>query len=262
MPRIRFPTFVTRAVAIGLGLLLAGVLSLILAANIEHESTATVVREVGAVLLTIGALELGYEVVLRTSLVQEVFRAVRLEENVAASGLEEISTESPHWSRLFADAHRIAVLPLDPISWIGAEWAHVLEAARRRRLNVRIYLPRWDGPAVPTIADRLEVGEEELRANLKGRTVAISDAWRASATNRRLRRGCELSVLTYDLVPSYGIATADEQALVSLPASTGSGAGSSIVTLRFAQGTNNVLRTWFHDQLAEIATVSVFEDRV
>src|SRR4051812_31763506 len=187
--------YLLSATAVALGLIALGFIALWAASRLKDETAATVVREFAAVLLALGVLELAHRFVLERSLVREILGLVRLEQRLLDLGLDDLTAAPPDWADFFSDGDRFAVLPPDPLSWLRSEWVRVLDRARRKKVDVSIYVPAWNGPGHAAVAGRLGVAPQQFAADLSQLVRGVSDTW---AHGTDLTKGSKLAVYVFD----------------------------------------------------------------
>lgn len=245
--RIRLRDYFTTAVILALTLVLIGVGLLYWASQMpKHPHAGTVIREVGAVMLAIGVLDLLHQIFLQRDLAQDLLQVVGVKTSIASLNLEEITQDEPKWESFFAVGREFSLLPIDPVSWMRTSWKPVLEAARSRQITVSLYVPAPNSSHVPLLAHRLGVNPAGLPADLQAATDGVFDAWRHDGN---LRKGCTLNIVTYDDLPGYGLAIADEVTIIHLRGTTGMSLGDPAFTSIFSKGRDGAIGRWCDGQL-------------
>src|SRR5260370_27774912 len=84
------------------------------------------------------------------------------------------------WERLFAHASEFKFILIDPDGWLERAWPHVLAAARTRRIEVGVCLPKSDGVALPIVAEQLHLQASEYKGRIEAAITSMSDSWRAA----------------------------------------------------------------------------------
>jgi len=252
LKQVRLRNYFTKAAILALALILVGVGCLFWASHIkDDESLATVVREVGAVLLAIGALDLLHQIFLQRDLTHDLLRAVGLQASVARIGLDDISQEPPDWNKFFSSGREFAVLPIDPVTWMRTGFAAALRAAGERPVKLTIYLPSAVGPNITLVAGRLGAPPAGFPDDLKSTADGVFDSWRHSG----LQSGSELHIQSYEDGPGYGLAVAEAAVIVHLNGTSRAPIGSPVITCNFSEGRDSEIGRWCSAQLEGLSTI-------
>ena len=99
-----------------------------------------------------------------------------------------------------------------------------------------------------SLALRLLVEADQLRAELTPLPLRLADAFTASGAHS----GSRLRVLTYDGIPGFGLARADERRAVVVPRITGPQPEARPLALVFHSGTDEAFSRWFDDSVDAI----------
>jgi hypothetical protein len=170
----------------------------------------------------VGAVSLIYDLWLRHSVEHELLRLVKIEKSLAKAGIVGAG-EARHvdWGWFLDSAYEINVLMADPEGWISRNWAGLIAGGVNKRLELRLYFPDPESPALPTLAAHLGSPEEDFRKRLVRAADLAEDSWKAASREGQLASASSLHIYWVSEFPSYSLIRADDYTVVLIHRSTG-----------------------------------------
>lgn len=217
---LRVPRFVERSTTVAAILGVFGFAALAVGIGVG-EVVGTVIASFGTILITVGLLSVLYDAYLKDVLLEEVFDAMSIEQNIHSIDLKEVvRKDAADLSKLLMGAAEVRVLPLDPVSWAHQEWHRVLENAVGSAVQVEIFLPNHDSPHVDVLAQRFGLEKEELAHQIGRLPAELSKSWDQKKANRA---GSSLAIYLYGSVPAIGILWTSHGTMLEIPPALGYG---------------------------------------
>ncbi len=205
----------------------------------------------GGSLLTAALVSILYEAFQKRSLLGDVFSALRVRDSVSEMGLRDIRRgRECKVDELVAGAEEITVLPLDPIRWLQEEFGHLLEAAGRRPVQLRVLLPAADEPYLQLLAERLNTSVTELERRLNDLSLhELGDAWEARG-GMDPRSALEVSRFTG--APGYGLLVTNELIALEVGPALAFGAVDRTTYVFVLARPSANAETWIESQLENL----------
>lgn len=179
----------------------------------------TVIASLGTILITVGLLSVLYDAYLKDVLLEEIYDAMEIQQNVHSIDLREVvRKDRADLSSLLSGAEEIKVLPLDPGSWSHQEWNRVVEYAVAGVVRVKVFLPNHDSPHVDVLAQRFGVQKDELSQQIARLPDELARSWDQKKASDL---GSTLEIYLYGTVPAAGILLTSRGAMIEIPPALG-----------------------------------------
>lgn len=202
----------SRVVAVFLGAL--GIVLVVVGVALDS-AIGTVSASIGSTLITIGVLSVLYDAFLKEVLLEDVFDAMALQQNIRAIDLETVlRKDQVDLPAALEGASKIDSIPLDPIAWSQQDWPRILEQAAASRLPVRVFLPNHDSPHIDVLAHRLDVDISDLAHQIGQLPDRLGRSWDQKGAGQR---GSTLDVLLYGGLPAIGVLRTQSHVLLEIP---------------------------------------------
>ncbi len=193
------------AFKLAIGLVVLGAILLFAAAKIEKSTTAavyTTVREVGALVFAAGILSVGWELLGRRALTDEVLSAAELSSDVKNAGLKRIATHylDVNWDALLSEANHVDLFFAYARTWRNTHATGLRRLVARKGTHLRVVLPNRDNEALMTqLAAKFSYSAEELRNLIDGAEQDFANLSRQAAADAtvELHRTDEFPVFSY-----------------------------------------------------------------
>lgn len=172
-------------ITILLGLILAW-----LAAQIPELWYAPPLEALGSTLLAVGAISIIYDLFLRRQIQDELLSLVELKKSLAESpvkGASEIS--GIDWDRIIQGSSEVRCLLLEPSVWLQNNWPSVQQCLQERKSTFQLLRPDPEADYIPALAERLNIDEQNYRAQLRDAAASLDDRWTAAKEARQLHQG-------------------------------------------------------------------------
>ncbi|MDQ1748432.1 MAG: hypothetical protein QOD07_2695 [Frankiaceae bacterium] len=237
----------TRAVALGLSLLVVAVVLFVVASHQKSTTAQSVWSAAGSGVGTVGLFSILYDAFLKNSLLKDLFRFLGVSERMQAAGFQDISLFHTKfdWQAMFDRASWVRVLPLQPNAWMRHEWPSLLAACERRSIHVRLY-----------VAESLRTGDDGT--DEPGERLAVQAGAEWERHQPALHKESQLEVLTYRSgEPHVGYLMTDQDVVLTVPSALGPAPDSQIVAFAFAAPNDSSVRhlaTRAFDNLPELHT--------
>jgi hypothetical protein len=243
--------------------LAAAALGLLLWSTAVHSGLGKELLQAGGVaLLTTGVVDLLVGGRLRRELSTEILDAVSDESGrvlaavgiaagLESAGIVQVDRTHPDWDALMQGASAILLLPLLRPTQLDRDWSAALEAAAVRPVHIEIHIPSDQSPNLSALAERIgESSPEALAATLSRLPTLLVAQWEAVTP----RPGGQLRICTFDGVPGYAIAKADNKCAVVLPTVAGPRPAERPRSFVFDTSRDETLAAWIVAQLASLET--------
>ncbi|WP_157537713.1 hypothetical protein [Nocardioides sp. Root190] len=186
-------------------------------------------------ILSIGALALLWEWVLRRDHARSLNRYLALKSALVSSGLRSIrdpATFHPEIDNLIEGASIIRAVSRTPTEWVTRYSGAVLRAARAREIHVELIVPDPGSSAIDAMARSLGVSQTDLTRNINSAVESIKTSWSQAphASDKST-----ISVVAVD-VALYDILIVDRMALIDLYATVDHQPGKPGMALQFVSG--------------------------
>lgn len=229
------------AVLASLGILVVGV------GVYVGDVSGTVIASIGTIFVTVALFSVLYDGFLKDVLLDEIYRALEIEQNVRAIDLREILRKDQlDLGSLLADAQSLTAIPLDPETWSRTDWQQVLECAAKQTVDVSILLPDRDSPHIDVLGQRLGIDREVLVSQIRKLPDQLARSWDEKVGGDGQS---SFSVYLYGGIPAVGILTTDRIMVVEIPpALTHAATDRSTIALVFGRESTSPLMTDFVDE--------------
>ncbi len=175
----------------------------------------TILASLGAILLNVALLSVLYDAFLKDILLDDVYAAMGLGEQVRSLDIESITrNDDADVNTVIQDATSLTVLPLDPETWLTGDWPKIRDLAASGSVKVTLLLPSHDGAHIAPLATRLRKSEDSLAKALGGLPDSVGASWDDASCSAH---GSRLQVLLYEMVPAVGIVATDRGVLIEVP---------------------------------------------
>lgn len=193
------------AFELAIGLVVAGATILFLSAQIEESTAAevyTTVREVGALVFAAGILSVGWELLGRQALTDEVLSAAELSSDVKSAVLKRIATHylDVEWDGLLNEANHVDLFFTYARTWRNTHATGLRRLVAREGTQLRVVLPNRDNEALMAqLAAKFRYTADELRNLVDGAEQDCANLNRQAAAGAtvELRRTDEFPVFSY-----------------------------------------------------------------
>lgn len=177
----------------------------------DHDSTRSLVNELGGLLITTGGLAVLWDLRGKRDLMQEVLAKVKISSDVQSSGITQVTMnwlEIP-WDALFASSRQIDVFISYGTSWRNVHWPKLQAFAAKSGNSFRLYLPDPNDEAtMAVLAKRYAFTVEKIKSNVEEMAREIASLSTPQSADIRIyyRAGD----------PTYTCYRFDDQILVTL----------------------------------------------
>jgi hypothetical protein len=186
-------------------LVLVGGGILFLAGEIEHETSAAVhetVRDVGALVFAAGILSVGWELLGRRALTEEVLAAADLSSDIRNAGLKRVATHylDVEWDGLLADARHVDLFFTYGQTWRNTHATGLRNLVARDATRLRVVLPdRDDEGLMLQLASKFKYDVSDLRDLIDKAELDFVNVARqaAESSSVELRRTPQFPVFSY-----------------------------------------------------------------
>lgn len=198
--------------------------------------------------LSIGAISLLFEMLLRESYGRDLRRFLRLRTALVRSGLQDVGPETEvDWKEVLESAAQITMLVRDPSQWLLAHLGAAIGAAKKRKAEILIGLPDPDGARLQEIASSIGLAAPELRQNIMLAVNAIENQWNAARTH--LQAGSTIRVVAYPELPLHELVIGDQQLVCLVAKPIGHDVGVYPLALTFDQDRHEYPTQWLREAL-------------
>jgi hypothetical protein len=193
------------AFRLAIGLVVVGGIVLFLAAESEKHTTAavyTTVREVGALVFAAGVLSVGWELLGRRALTDEVLSAAELSSDVKSAGLRRIATHylDVEWDVLLNEANHVDLFFTYARTWRNTHATGLRRLTAREGTRLRVVVPNRDNEMLMIqLAAKFSYTADELRSLIDGAEPDFANLSRQAAAEAKveLHRTDEFPVYSY-----------------------------------------------------------------
>lgn len=250
------------AYVLGTAYVALGAAGLLLSAVVDPGILTTALENIAGVFLGIGLISFPYEMFLRRKLSNEILsavedqarpilKAVQLDATLRASGLTGVQQRPIDWDAFYVDTKRIRLVPAAPTAnWLeSSEWEAALELARARSIEIDVYIPKDQGPWIPSLALRLNETDTDTTKRLQDLLLKIGETWEeAKRATPPLETGCCLRVWQYGGLPTVGLVLCDGRSAISMGSLIGAPSVRPIF-FDIGEGTDKFFADWLENQL-------------
>lgn len=131
-------------------------------------------------IISIGALSLIWEYVLRASYARSLHHYLALKASLVVTGLSHISDLNDKHIDLANElgrATRVRCMTRNPIDWTLRHLNSVMSAAKTHEIHVDILVPDPEGEFLGAVAQSLGLSEQELAANISTAVQTVKTRW-------------------------------------------------------------------------------------
>jgi hypothetical protein len=215
------------------------------------DTLGTAIASIGSIILTVALLSVLYDAFLKAILLEEIYDALELQQNLRAIDLRAIvRKDQVDLEEVLAGATAVEVIPLDPISWSHQDWPRVLDCASSSKVSVEIFIPNHDSPHIEVLARRMGADSEELAQQIARLPDELGRSWDQKNAGGA---GSSLRVVLYGGIPANGILRTQQRILIEIPPALGYGTtdrGALAVQLG-VDGWSALVSDFIREQLAE-----------
>jgi len=241
-----------KVVALNVGLVLIAIGGFASAGNISADWIRDSISAIASAVLTVGLVSLLYEVLLRRSIGREILKLVGVQRSLAANQIASAGYESQiDWPEILAGASRFEILLIDPRSWVEANWAYLMEAARSHPVDVIVMLPNPDSENFSAICQMMRQDQGHLRSSIDSSTDWIEQSWRNAANESSLKSGSKIKVTQFDDIPVHAGVKADRQLVILIYGVCSRQVGEPAFSVTFSGSDNSYPISWFVRQIRE-----------
>lgn len=201
--------------------------------------------------LSIGAISLLFEFLLRRSWATDLLHFLRLNVVVARSGVQHVGSETTvEWDAPLARAVEIRALVRDPSKWFLMNLPHVLRACQQHSASVLVGVPDPDGPNFPAIAECVGLTAPQLKQNIEVAIGTVENQW--GAQKPHLNDGSVIRVVTYPQIPLYDVISIDNATFCVLSRPIRHALGDYGLVFEFMQDSPQYPADWLRESLASL----------
>lgn len=199
-------------------------------------------------LLSIGAISLLFEYLLRRSWADDLLRFLRLNVVVAKAGVQYVGEDSSvEWQSTLPKAVEIRGLIRDPNKWLMMNLNHLLTACQRHTTTILVGVPDPDGTRFEEVAGSVGLTVEQLQQNIKVTQDSIVTQWRALKPH--LNDGSVLRIVTYSQIPMFEVISVDNSTYCLLSRPVDHQLGDRALALEFFQDSPQYPANWLREAL-------------
>lgn len=168
--------FTAIGLATALALILAGVLLLVWAGQLDPGTGQTLIRDLGGLVVVSAGIGLFWELVGRRAFAREVLESARTSADVESTGLMRVGMnyiEIADWQELFANVRHLDIFLAYGRTWRNSYLTYLQQLARTPSCQIRVVLPDpEDTTTVERLAERFSMTPAELRTAIIEATEA------------------------------------------------------------------------------------------
>src|SRR5262245_46725372 len=184
------------------------------ALSTEHEFGRELLKSVGSILVSIGALAFMWELFTKRSFLEETLALANMTVELKNAGIERVSTRylnELQWAEMITTSHSLCFFFTYARTWCNVNSVSLGEAARLKGRTVRVLLPDPDNPQVVN----------ELARRFRSVTQDVENAIKETKTfferlGRRPGEGSVVEIRYVAATPLFSIYLLDERAVLSL----------------------------------------------
>ncbi|TYK50739.1 hypothetical protein [Actinomadura decatromicini] len=179
----------------------------------SHESIASLLNQMGGLLIASVAVATLWDLFGRQSLLREVLNVVKLNDSVVSAGLESVGLDynkAIDWDERLTSAKELDVFAAWATTWRNTHQAKLSALATRSGAKIRVCIPDPQNDAcVDALATRFNRGQDEVRSKLE---EAIEDYKRFDGSARSGR----VEIYTTPVYRAFSAYRIDELFVVTL----------------------------------------------
>jgi hypothetical protein len=251
-----FTAYIRSAVVVGLIAVLVAVVVLVIDARFSTSSWTIAISAIASTVLAVGLFTVLYDALLKRIFTNELLQLIEISTALRTAGVDAIAQETKlDWERLFTHASDFKFVLVDPTGWLERVWPHVLAAARSRKVQIDVCLPKSDGAAIPTLAQQLHLDPADYKTRLDAASTSMSDSWRSA--DPPLTPDSTLTVYAFDGAPAYGLVAADHRVVIMIHGALGRAALDSALAVSFNGDTGSYPTSWLLAQVRLLTALGV-----
>jgi hypothetical protein len=207
----------------------------------------------GSTLLAVGAISIIYELFLRRQIQDELLSLVDLKKNLAESQIKGASESAGiDWERVINGASEVRCLLLELAVWLQINWPRVLQCLQERKAVFQILTPNPEAEYIPELAARLNIDEQNYRAQLRDAAAGLDDRWTAAKEARQLHEGSSIELRYLAKAPSYSVVIGGTRSVVAIGRSLGRAAREDDLAVQFDGPGTAYPSSWLIQQITSV----------
>jgi hypothetical protein len=198
--------------------------------------------------LSLGAISLLFEFLLRKSWAEDLLRFLRLNVVVAKAGIQLVTNDAAvEWNRTLPQAVEIRALVRDPSRWFQTNLALLMKATQRHAAKILIGVPDPQGPNFQRVAESVGLTEDQLRQFIDVARQTVEAQW--AALKPHIDSGSTFRIVTFDGIPLFEVISVDNSTFCLLTRPLLHGIGDDQLALEFLHDTPQYPADWLRQVL-------------
>lgn len=203
-------------------------------------------------LIPIGAISFLYDVTMRRQIQRELLTLVRIEKSISRYAITGAGqTQEFPWSEKLRQHSEYLFILTNPNPQIESIWHAVADAARGKKVSVKMLLPDPDAAYMPTLANLLNIPASEFRESTKRSAKYFEDQWKSSVAQGQFKPGCSCEIRNLDEMPTYSIVAVDSEIIAFITTPFGKRGLDPDLYICFSGSRTLYPSSWFIEQFSD-----------